>query len=249
MGLGDGDPDTEGDIGDLLPPPPPPPRILGFGGGGFDRLLPRSLAFGASARCSSSSSSISWLVRGVSASASAVSVSRIGSKMDWRETLEVSVEPLSSAAMGAELWPVSMSRLKASASRDWRPGRGTGSGMGSVRSNERRAPLVACWFWKNGLVGEMLGARECLGGLGDRSAWGSGEASGLGLKGSEEIGGSGGGSGMGYLFGAICERRLRGATGGGGLRGVGLIGGGDDEVGAAATTVSKEGTKKRILPP
>lgn len=43
VGLGD---DTGGDIGDL----PPPPRILGFGGGGFDRLLPRSLAFGASAR-------------------------------------------------------------------------------------------------------------------------------------------------------------------------------------------------------
>lgn len=159
----------------------------------------------------------------------------------------MSVEPLSSATVGAELWPVSISRLKASASRDWRPGRGPGSGMESVRSNERRAPLVACWFWKNGLVGEMLGARECLGGLGGRGAWGSGEASGLGLKGSEEIGGSGG-SGTEYLFGAICERRLRGATGGGGLRGVGLIGGGGDEVGAAAAAVSKEGTKKRIPP-
>lgn len=243
-GLGGGDPDTGGEIGDLLPPPPP--RVLGFGGGGggFNRLLLQSLAFGASARCSSSSSSISWLVRGVSASISAVSVSRIGSKMDWRETLEVSVEILSDAIVGAELWPVSMSRLKASASRDWRPGRGPGSGAGSVRSNERRASPAACWFWKNGLAGEMLGARECWGGLGGR---GSEEASGLGLKGSEEVGGSGC-SGTGYLFGAICERRLRGATGGGGLRGVGLVGGGDDddveeEVCAAATAVNKKGTR------
>lgn len=94
----------------------------------------------------------------------------------------------------------------------------------------------------------MLGARECLGGLGGGGAWDSGEASGLGLKGSEEIRDSGG-SGTEYLFGAICERRLRGATGGGGLRGVGLIGGGGDEVGAAATTVSKEGMKKGNPPP
>lgn len=93
----------------------------------------------------------------------------------------------------------------------------------------------------------MLGVRECWGGLGGRGAWGSGEASGLGLKGSEEVGGSRC-SDTGYLFGAICERRLRGATGGGGLRGVGLVGGGDDddaeEVGAAATAVNKKGTKK-----
>lgn len=78
-GGGGGDPDSDGDIGDFVPPPVP--RDLGGGGGGGGGRTTQP-SFGESAR---SSSSISWLVRGVSISTSAsaaVSVSRIGSKMD-----------------------------------------------------------------------------------------------------------------------------------------------------------------------
>lgn len=245
-GGGGGDPDTDGDIGDFVPPPLP--RDLGGGGGGGGSRAPLllQLSFGESAR---SSSSISWLVRGVSTSTSAsaaMSVSRIGSKMDWRETLEVSVELLSDAIVGAVLWPVSMSRLKASASRDWRPGRGPdvacGSGAGSDRSSERRTSPGVCWICRrNGLADVMLGERETGDGLGARS--GSGGGPGLGLNGSEEVGCSGG-SGTRYFLGAIWERRRRGATGGGGLRGVGLVVGddiGDAGGGGADETTASNG--------
>lgn len=145
------------------------------------------------------------------------------------------MELLSGVIVGAVLWPVSMSRLKASASRDWRPGRGPdaacGSGVGSDRSSERRTSLGGGWICRrNGLADVMLGEREIGDGLG---AWsGSGEGPGLGLNGSEEVGNSGGSCTRCFL-GAIWERLRRGATGGGGLRGVGLVGGGGDGIGDA----------------
>lgn len=59
------------------------------------------------------------------------------------------------------------------------------------------------------------------------------------------------------FFGAIWERRLRGATGGGGLLGVVFAGGGGDEAreavcgdneSAAATAISKEVAKYVFFP-
>jgi len=109
-----------GEAGDL-----PPLLFRALGGGGFG-LGARSLG-----RRGSSPSSNSLLVLGVS-SGTPSAASGIGSKIDCREVLLVSVE-LSGATAGgvnpapgaggaeSELWPVSIRRLKASASSDCRP--------------------------------------------------------------------------------------------------------------------------------
>lgn len=109
-----------GEAGDL-----PPLLFRALGGGGFG-LGVRSLD-----RRRSSPSSNSLLVLGVS-SGSPSAASGIGSKIDCREVLLVSVELSGAATSGVspapgvggvegELWPVSISRLKASASSDCRP--------------------------------------------------------------------------------------------------------------------------------
>lgn len=155
----------------------------------------------------------------------------MGSKIDWRETLEVSVEELSGVAC-----PVSMSRLKASTSSDCRPGfccTPVVTGRRSLMSRERR---------RKGFEGEMLrgssrgGGREGVGGDGEASESEDG-VSGLGLNGSTT---AGGGSGVGCFLGLIWDPRRRGATGGGGLFWEGLVGG-CDEVGDVEDAVISRG--------